>query len=58
MWKTSENVSWHHPSRPYGGGGNLMKPPEFFCGHVNFPEMNGGIIVYEGTESNNHEEGG
>ena len=24
-----------------------------FCGHVNFPEMNGGISVYRGTKSNN-----
>ena len=29
-----------------------------FCGHVNFPEMNEGISVYGGTESNNHKEGG
>ena len=28
------------------------------CGHVNFPEMNGGISVYEGTKSNNHKKGG
>ena len=30
----------------------------FFCGHVNFPEMNRGIRVYEGTKLNNHTEGG
>ena len=29
-----------------------------FCGHVNFPEMNWGISVYEGTKSDNREEGG
>ena len=28
------------------------------CGHVNFPEMNGGIIVYRGTKSNNHKKRG
>ena len=41
--------------------GWLVKPP--FCGHVNFPEMNGRISVYGGGgggggESNNHKEGG
>ena len=37
--------------------GWLVKPP--FCGHVNFPEMNGKISVYGGGgESNNHKEGG
>ena len=25
-----------------------------FCGHVNFPEMNGGMSVNGGTKSNNH----
>ena len=29
-----------------------------FCGHVNFPEMNGGISVYAGTKSKNDKEGG
>ena len=27
-----------------------------FCGCVNFPEMNGGISVYGGTNLNNHKE--
>ena len=29
-----------------------------FCGHASFPEMNGGISVYEETKPNNHKEGG
>ena len=29
-----------------------------FCGHVNFPEMDGVIRVYGVTESNNHKVGG
>ena len=29
-----------------------------FCGHVSFPEINGGMSVCLGTKSNNHKEGG
>ena len=28
-----------------------------FCGHVNIPEMNGGISVYGWIKLNNHKEG-
>ena len=47
---THDNVHpWHLTSwTMMGGGGNLIKPPEFFCGHVKFLEVNGGISVYGG----------
>ena len=45
-------------SSPQNKWGDLMKHSEFFCDHVNFPEMNGGISVNGGTKSNNHKEGG
>ena len=41
-----------------GGGGGSDETSRIFCDHVNFPEMNEGISVYGGTESNNHEQGG
>ena len=45
-------------SSPQNKWGGLMKHSEFFCDHVNFPEMNGGISGNGGTKSNNHKEGG
>ena len=45
-------------SSPQNKWGDLMKHSEFFCDHVNFPEMNGGISINGGTKSNNHKEGG
>ena len=39
-------------SSPLNNGGESNETSRIFCGHVNFPEMNGG------TKSNNHKEGG
>ena len=52
-----------HPPKQWwggggGGGGGSDEISRIFFGHVNFPEMNEGISVYVGTESNNHEQGG
>ena len=40
------------------GMGESDETSRIFCGHVNFPEMNGGISVCGGTKLNNHKEGG
>ena len=37
--------------------GESGETSRIFCGHDSFLEMNGGIIVYGGTKSNNHKEG-
>ena len=51
-------ASSHPPKQWWGGGGGFDETSRIFCDHVNFPEMNEGISVYGGTESNNHEQGG
>ena len=38
--------------------GESDETSRIFCGHVNFPDMNGGISVYERTKSNNRKVGG
>ena len=36
--------------------GRSYETSRIFCGHANFPEMIGGIIVYGGIKWNNHKE--
>ena len=48
--------TWRHPSM--NSCGESYENSRNFCGHVNFPEMNGGISVYGGTKSKNDKEGG
>ena len=43
------------PPEQWGGSNETFR---IFCGHASFPEMNGGISVYEETKPNNHKEGG
>ena len=49
-------TAWHHPPWTMREG-ESDEESRIFCGHVNFPEMNGRISVY-GGKSNNHKEGG
>ena len=37
-------------------GGGSDETFRFFCGHVNFPEMSGGMCIW-GSKSNDHKEG-
>ena len=42
-------IACHHPpSRNNEGMGESDETSRIVCGHVNFPEMNGGISVYGG----------
>ena len=43
----SDALSWYHPLLPNigeVGGGESDETSRIFCGHVNFPEMNWGIV--------------
>ena len=55
MSEVMDDVPWHHPPEQLG---KTDETSRIFCGHVNFPEMDGVISVYGATKSNNHKVGG
>ena len=45
-------------SFPQNIGGRSDETSRIFCGHVNFPAMNVGLVYMGGTKLNNYKEGG